>query len=192
MPNRFVFEENRDGADYVYYSKDLITLAGKKLHSKRNFINRFQKEYGDRYQFREIDDSKYQQVLAYHNEWCKQNDCKEDESLRGEICGQLAGLKNRQALGLKTGVLYLDGKVIAYSFGTQLSEDTFVVHIEKADHTIDGAYPMINKCFAEHHCQNVEFINREEDMGLEGLRKAKLSYHPAFILMKYCATLKEQ
>ncbi len=191
MPGKFTFEEMRDKADYIYRANDLITLSGKKLHSKRNFINRFMKENADRYKFREIDDDNIDDVLEFHKKWCIMNECGDDESLRGERCAAIAGLKYRRELSLLTGVLYLDGEIIAYSFGTQMSEDTVDIQIEKADHTIYGAYPMINRLFAERHCRNVEFINREEDMGLEGLRKSKLSYNPEFLLMKYRAVPKE-
>ena len=187
MPGKFTFTEMRDKADYIYYANDLITLGGKKLHAKRNFINRFTNDNKGRYEFCEIDDGNLAEVVEFHKKWCIQNGCHEDVSLHGEKCAVALGLKRRRELNLLTGVLYLDGKVVAYSFGSQMSDDTVVVQIEKADHTVDGAYPMINRLFAERHCRNVEFVNREEDMGLEGLRKAKLSYHPVFLLMKYRA-----
>ncbi|MCX7614788.1 MAG: phosphatidylglycerol lysyltransferase domain-containing protein [Clostridiales bacterium] len=191
MPNRFDFYEMRDKADYIYHAKDLITLSGKKLHSKRNFINRFMNQNEGRYRFCEISDDNLKEVVEFHKKWCYDNGCNQDEGLIGEKCAVILGLSHRKELQLLTGVLYLNEKIIAYSFGTQMSEDTVDIQIEKADHTIDGAYPMINRLFAERHCQNVEYINREEDLGLEGLRKSKLSYNPAFLLTKYKAVPKE-
>ena len=84
-------------------------------------------------------------------------------------------------LGLKGGVLKADGKIVAFTVGEPVSDDTFVVHIEKAFADIDGAYPMINQQFVQHECMEYEYVNREEDTGAEGLRKAKLSYRPAFL-----------
>ena len=187
MPGQFTFTEMRDKADYIYYAKDLISLSGKKLHAKRNYINRFMNEHAGRYKFCEIDNDNIHAVMEFHKKWCFDNGCNQDEGLMGERCAVIAGLNHREELGLLTGILYLDEKIVAYSFGTQMSQDTVDIQIEKADHAVDGAYPMINRLFAERHCQNVEYINREEDLGLEGLRKSKLSYNPAFLLMKYKA-----
>ncbi len=185
----FEFTENRDSEEYIYNSSDLMNLTGKKYHAKRNYINRFINDYQDRYSFQPITEDNLGEVLAFHEKWCNQNECKADESLRGEVCAVIAGLNNRIQLGLQTGVLYLDDDIIGYSFGTY-KDDTLIIHIEKADASIDGAYPMINKCMAMTYGEAVQYINREEDLGLEGLRKAKLSYHPVMLPKKYSAVLK--
>jgi hypothetical protein len=96
----------------------------------------------------------------------------------------LNALAHLEELELKGGLIRLDGEVIAFTLGEPICEDTFVVHIEKAFADIQGAYPMINQQFVEHECSDYQYINREEDTGAEGLRKAKLSYRPVFLVEK--------
>ena len=101
-------------------------------------------------------------------------------------------LHNFDALGLTGGILHVEDKIAAFTFGMPINQNTFGVHVEKADTNIDGAYAMINYEFANHIPEQYIYINREEDLGIEGLRKAKLSYQPAIILEKYMACLKER
>lgn len=116
--------------------------------------------------------------------WRRENGCEEDEEKNAEMCVTLNSLRLQKELELTGGVLYVNGEVVAFTIGEPVSEDTFVVHIEKAFADVPGAYPMINQQFVEHECMNYKYINREEDTGAEGLRKAKLSYHPAFLEQK--------
>ncbi len=190
-PETFHFKELRDSADYVYLAEKMISLAGKKLHSKRNFINRFKTNYEGRWVFEDITQQNIEQVLEYHEEWCHANGCADDDSFLGETCAIRRALSHFDELRLKGGLLKIDGKVIAYTFGAQSTDDMFVIQIEKADGSIAGAYQMINNEFAKKYCNEVLYINREEDLGLEGLRKAKLSYYPEMINMKYMAVLKK-
>ena len=108
----------------------------------------------------------------------------------GETCAIGTALNSWDALGLRGGILRLDGEVIAFTFGCQATDDMYVVQIEKADHNIAGAYQMINQQFVKRNCTEVLYVNREEDLGIEGLRKAKRSYHPAFMAKKYMAVPK--
>lgn len=105
----------------------------------------------------------------------------------GETCAVSLALNHREALGMKGGILRLDGKVIAFTMGCPVSHDTFVVQLEKAEASIPGAYPMINQQFVQHVMEGYTYVNREDDLGLEGLRKAKLSYHPVMMGKKYMA-----
>ena len=116
--------------------------------------------------------------------WRKQNGCDDDEEKNAEMCVTLNSLRLLEELELTGGVLRVNGEVIAFTIGEPVSDDTFVVHIEKAYADIQGAYPMINQQFVQHECMNYKYINREEDTGAEGLRKAKLSYRPAFLVEK--------
>ena len=93
-------------------------------------------------------------------------------------------------MDLRGGILRLDGEIIAFTMGCRSTEDVFVVQIEKADHNIQGAYQMINQQFVLRNCRDVKYINREEDLGLEGLRKAKRSYYPEFLVKKYMAVIR--
>lgn len=190
LPGYFNYNANEDGADYIYLSEKLQTLSGKKLQSKRNLINRFLSMYEARWSYEDITEQNRHEVFQFHISWCQQNGCLKDQSFWGETCAIGIALNYFDQLDLCGGVLRLDGDIIAFTFGSQATEDMFVVQIEKADHEIPGAYQMINQQFVLHNCLGVKYINREEDLGLEGLRKAKRSYHPEMMGVKYWATKK--
>ena len=116
--------------------------------------------------------------------WCNENGCEEDEEKNAEMCVTLNALRLFKELELVGGILKIDGEVAAFTLGEPVCSDTFVVHIEKAYAEVQGAYPMINQQFVEHECMDYQYVNREEDTGAEGLRKAKLSYRPAFMVEK--------
>lgn len=185
FPGRFVSEETRDNFDYLYESESLITLAGKKLHSKRNFINRFEAEHAGAWSYEPITAENLDECWAMNVAWCAEAGCGEDPSLMEEACAVRNCFNNFAAEGLVGGALRVDGKLVAYTMGCPLSADTFITHIEKAFSSVTGAYPMINRSFAAHACADYQYINREDDVGDEGLRKAKLSYRPAILLEKY-------
>lgn len=187
-PERYVFEDNRDIADYIYSADKLMTLSGKKMQSKRNFVNRFKKMYEGRWSYEPITDENEEDAYRFHLQWCGQNgSCPNGAMYSGETCAISLALHNRKALGFHGGILRLDGNVIAFTMGCPISEDTYVVQLEKADASIAGAYPMINQQFAQHTFEGYTYVNREEDLGMEGLRKAKLSYHPVMMRKKYTA-----
>ena len=117
-------------------------------------------------------------------EWCLNAGCREDESLFDESCAVEQAFKHFFELGLDGGLLRVKGRPIAFAMGEPLNFDTYVIHIEKAFHEIQGAYQMINQQFAAANCGNFTYVNREDDAGDEGLRRAKLSYDPAFLLEK--------
>jgi hypothetical protein len=116
--------------------------------------------------------------------WRNLNGCEEDPEKNSEMCVTLNSLRLFDELHLKGGILRVDGKIVAFTIGEEVSPDTFVVHIEKAFAYVQGAYPMINQQFVEHECSEYRYINREEDTGAEGLRHAKMSYRPAFLVEK--------
>ena len=179
-PGRFTVEYDRDIADYVYESEKLATLAGKKLHGKRNHINKFKSLYPD-WTYEELNDDNVEDCFQMALKWRNKNRCEDDPEKNAEMCVTLNSLRLYKELGLKGGVLKVDGRIIAFTVGEPLCGDTFVVHIEKAFADVEGAYPMINQQFVQHECADYTYVNREEDTGAEGLRKAKLSYRPAFL-----------
>lgn len=183
-PGRFQIEYDRDSADYVYESEKLATLSGKKLHGKRNHINKFKSMYEGRWSYEKLTKDNVEDCFQMALRWRNDNGCEEDPEKRGEICVTLNSLRLFEELGLTGGVLRIDGEVVAFTIGEPVCSDTFVVHIEKAYADIQGAYPMINQQFVEHECMGYQYINREEDTGAEGLRKAKLSYRPVFLVEK--------
>ena len=190
LPEQFTFTEDRDYADYIYLRSDLSTLKGKKFQAKRNHINRFRNTYPD-YEYTPITPDRIQECLDLEAEWCKVNNCDQQEGTGNERRALIYALHNFEALGLTGGILHVNSKIVAFTFGMPINHETFGVHVEKADTSIEGAYAMINYEFANRIPEQYIYINREEDLGIEGLRKAKLSYQPATILEKYMACLKE-
>lgn len=190
FPGRFVFTPNRDIFDYIYSIDKLVSLSGNKLHSKRNHINYFKQNF--KWSFELIDDSNICECWNMTLDWCIKNGCKDDPELSEEFCSVRKCYKNFDELGLEGGMLRADDKIVAYTMGEILNSNTYVIHIEKAFNDVRGAYQMINQQFAAAVKQNhphIAYINREEDMGYEGLRKAKLSYYPDILLEKYTAQL---
>ena len=183
FPDQFEISYDRDIADYVYETEKLATLSGKKLHSKRNHINRFKQDH-ENWSYESMSKDNLEECFQMALKWRQENNCDEDCGKMAEMCVTLNSLRLFKELGYKGGVLRIDNEVVAFTMGEAVTEDTFVVHIEKAYADIQGAYPMINQQFVAHECMNYQYINREDDTGSEGLRKAKLSYRPAFLIEK--------
>ncbi len=190
LPGVFEFTSDRDYTDYIYARTDLATLKGKKFQSKRNHINKFKNTYPN-YTYSELRTEHIPECLALEEEWCRANNCDQNVGMGSEREALIYALNHYGELGLNGGILHVDGKIAAFTFGMPINQTHFGVHIEKADTNIEGAYTMINYEFANQIPEKYEFINREEDLGLEGLRKAKLSYHPVMLLEKHMACLKE-
>ena len=188
-PGRFQIEYRRDYADYVYEAEKLAKLSGKKYHGKKNHTNKFKKLYPN-WQYESLDDSNVEECFQMALKWRNKNGCEEDPEKNSEMCVTLNSLRLYKELDLCGGVLRAEGNVVAFSIGEPVSDDTFVVHIEKAFADVPGAYPMINQQFVEHEVQGFSYVNREEDMGEMGLRSAKESYHPIFMVEKGIVTEK--
>ncbi len=184
---RFEFKPIRNSFDYIYESDKLITLSGKKLQSKRNHINRF-KELPD-WTYEELTNDKIPDIIEFNAKWCKDFDCSKNNSLGWETCAVAKCLANYPLLNLRGGILKTGRKIVAYTIGEQINSDTYIVHIEKAFAEVRGAYPMINREFAERVAADCKYISREDDAGDEGLRRAKESYYPVFMQEKYAAKL---
>ena len=189
FPGRFDFTPLPTYDDYIYDAKSLITLRGKKLHAKRNHINRFKALYPD-WRYEPITPLNMPEVIAMSEEWCRVNACHASKSLRHESHALRHALNDFFGLGLDGGLIRVNGRIAAYSMGDRLTHDTYLVHVEKAFTDIHGAYAVINQQFSEHCAADYLFINREDDSGDEGLRKAKLSYYPAMRTEKYKAKLR--
>lgn len=183
---RFTFSSNRNYADYIYESEKLITLSGKKLASKRNHINYFENNFD--WYVQPITSDNISLVRKFNDEWCKKNGCGMDKALKNEQCAIERAFNNFEQLGLEGLVLFADGKVAAFSWGEPINSEYYCVHIEKAMFDQRGAYQMINREFAKAYAAHYKYINREDDTGDQGLRRAKESYHPIMIAEKYTAT----
>ena len=172
----------RDAFDYIYKREDLANLSGKKYHSKRNHIAAFSKQHS--WYFEPITDSNKAEVLECAEKWYSENFNRMDEYMAIEKEGITTLLENMELLNVRGGAIFVDGMVVAFTLGSPINENVFDIHIEKALKDYATAYTVINNEFAKT-LRDYEFINREDDMGLEGLRKAKLSYKPEMMLKKY-------
>lgn len=182
-PGDFHYLPERDYFDYIYSREDLASLVGKKYQAKRNHINKFEKQY--QYQYMPITPELVPLCLELEKKWYKANKTEEDEEeLSDERRSLTYALHHFDELGLVGGGLCIGDKIIAFSFGAPVNHNTFAVHIEKADINYDGAYAAINKAFASNLPEQYIYINREEDLGIPGLRQAKLSYQPVQLLEK--------
>ncbi len=192
FPGRFAFEEKRDQADYLYDTAAVASVAGKKYHAKRNFIHRFEAQYTGRWRLEELDDANLGAVWAFNERWYRKNEYSSptQQALETEVV--CAALRGRQSLGMRGVVLWVDERVVAYAMGSRLNADTYLEQVEKADGDIPGAYPMITRAFAETCAAGFAWLNREEDMGIEGLRQAKLSWNPARLILRYEAGRKPE
>lgn len=185
-PGKFDIREIRWAFDYVYESERLINLGGKKLSQKRNNINKFSKEYRD-WAFEEITPANMDEVRQMSRKWAALMDTGDDKSLHEELAALEETLDHYRELNMQGGLIRAGGRVIAFSIGDPLNDDVYLVQFEKAYPDIPGAYQVINQQFCEHFATRHKFVNREDDAGDEGLRKAKLSYDPIYLVAKYCA-----
>ncbi|MFT5875628.1 MAG: hypothetical protein ACI8WT_004622 [Clostridium sp.] len=181
--NEFYIKEDRDNFDYLYEAKKLMTLSGKKLHSKKNHYNAFIKNYN--YEVVEITDERViNDVSDAAQKWYDEINEK-NIKLYYELLAIKDIINNMNLLNLKGVAVYVDGKVAAFSIGESLNEKLAIIHIEKGDRTINGIYSFIAKALIDKCFNNAEIINREQDLGIDGLRKSKMSYYPLKLEKKF-------
>ncbi|MBP2642116.1 MAG: hypothetical protein H6Q67_3 [Firmicutes bacterium] len=189
FPGWFTYEEEPDSSDYLYDVEKLAELAGRKLHGKRNHINRFI-ESNLFWSFEPITVANIHECYALDEEWYKLNQDNQFRSDSEEDSAFKRALDHLFALNLEGGLLRLGGKVVALTVGGRINQDTYDIHFEEAYKDINGSYAMINREFARYikaKYPEVVYLNREDDMGLPGLRKAKQSYYPDAMVMKHKA-----
>jgi hypothetical protein len=187
----FEFKKWRDGFDYVYLLEKLILLPGRKLHAKRNHINFFI-ENND-WTFEPINRENLGECRKMNEEWYREKGQSCNAGLANERRAVDKCFENYSELGLEGGLLRASGRIVAYTIGEPLNSDTYVIHIEKAFSSIRGAYQMINREFASYIRDNhphIIYVNREDDTGDKGLRRAKMSYYPDRMIEKYTARYK--
>lgn len=179
--NNYSFTELIGDEDYIYTNYDLTTLPGKKYHGKRNHISKFNRLYPN-WRFEIINQSNQKDAMTVVNKWCNNNNIDTDDY--EEYSAIKEAFENYKLLKLHGGILYVDNKPVAMTMGSGINLTTFDVSFEKALVEYEGSYAKINNEFAKT-LVGFEFINREEDMNIESLRKSKLSYHPAVILKRF-------
>ena len=188
MPGAFTYSVDRDRSDYLYLREKLVTLSGKKLQPKRNHISKFKRAYPN-YEYRPLTTDLVSDCIRLGEEWCKTNDSCMQRAMQAEQRMIDYALHHMEELHVVGGTLFVEDKMVAFTFGARINDEAFDVCVEKADTTYEGAYAMINNEFVSRLPEDIVYINREEDLGLEGLRKAKLSYQPDLILDKMTAML---
>jgi len=181
----FAFESDRALEDYIYRADDLRTLPGRRYQPKRNHINRFVAACPD-YRYEELTPDRFDECMELERQWRRVHEGRTSELCAEQRAMQLA-FAHFEELGLRGGCILAGDRLIAFTYGSAVNDHTFVTHVEKADTTFDGAFAIINKRFAEHLPEQFTLINREEDLGLEGLRRAKLSYRPLRLQHKFSA-----
>ena len=183
------WKTNRDDCDYVYLRENLAELPGSHYQKKRNHISRFKRTYGENWEFKAFPENDIAaDILKVSHKWFTEKNGESDPILQMEQESIELALQNAELLDLRGGVLYINGEPAAMTVAAPVSDDVVDVIYEKSigEFEKNGAYAVINQQFSRR-CQNFLYINREEDMGVEGLRKAKLSYKPTMILDKfYC------
>ncbi len=179
----FISEPVRDHFDYVYRSEDLIQLPGAKYQAKRNHIHQFKRS--QTFSYESLEEKHLAACLDLAARWCQFKRCAEDLGLSGEWEAVRAALRHFQDLDLQGGVILINNQVEAFTLGELLNGEAAVIHIEKANPEIQGLYAVINQEFCRHSWSEVPFINREQDLGIPGLRLAKMSYHPEHLIKKF-------
>ncbi|MGI6222192.1 MAG: GNAT family N-acetyltransferase [Prevotella sp.] len=194
MPERFNYKPERDFFDYIYSREKLATLAGKHLQGKRNHCNKFRRLYPN-YEYRELTKDLIPECLRVEEQWREsvigQMSPSERQQLYEEQRSMTRAFLYWEHLGCMGGTIFVDGKMVAFTYGCPINHDTFDVCVEKADTSYEGSFSIINQEFVSHLPEQYVHINREEDLGDEGLRRAKMSYKPEMLLEKYSITKKE-
>lgn len=178
---------DRDNSDYLYLTGNLTGLTGKKYHGKRNHINKFLKLY--EYEYVDLEPEYVSECKRIMDLWCSERNCDDHKDLYCEKIANFEVLDNFKQLGCKGALIKVNGRFEAFTAGELLNDETAVIHIEKANNSIEGLYTFINQQFCLHEWKNTTYVNREQDLGIEGLRKAKLSYNPVGLVNKYVVNI---
>lgn len=181
----YSFLPDRDNFDYIFDSGELIRLEGRKYDGKRNFIRNFKSAY--KYDYLEVSVDSIGEVLSFQDYWCVEKDCEKVKSLRDESAAVKDMLLNLKDFGLMAGALRVDGKICAVCVAEPLNPDTLVIHVLKGVREIAGVYQTVFNEFLRRHTGGFRYVNMEQDLGIEGLRRSKESYHPVSMVKKYVA-----
>ncbi len=187
-PDRYEIIADRRYYDYIYDAKKMMTYSGKAYHKKKNHVNAFLREYGDRWEYRSLDRcSHMEEIMEFLHRWEVKRDIKDPYNrVDYELDGIEYLLAHCGQIHFQMGGIYIDGKLEAFSLGVYGSEERVAyIHVEKANPEIRGLYPFISQQFLLHEFPDALYVNREDDMGLEGLRKSKMSYNPIKLEEKY-------
>jgi len=187
LGRQLVSEGQRGHWDYLYAVDELIELKGNRYHKKKNLVNQFRKKYD--FIYKPMGMEMIDRAMAMQEDWCTWRDCESSDALASENRAISRVLSSWEKLpGLLGGAIVVDREMAAYTVAESLSEDTLLIHFEKGNPDYKGVYQAINQMFLEHSGRNFKILNREQDLGDDGLRKAKLSYHPVDFVKKHRVT----
>ena len=179
----FIIEEDRDHFDYVYLVRELAQLRGNRFHDKKNKINKFKSLY--KYRYQTLTPDLIEECIKFEDDWCEKRDCGKFPGLEKEQCAIMEMLNNFSALNITGGIIRIDSRIVALTIGEKFLKDTMVIHIEKANSEIPGIYQVIHQEFLKHDAGGCTYVNREQDLGVDGLRQSKMSYNPLRFVKKY-------
>ncbi len=189
--DEFVVTEQEDLKDYLYDAEAMRKLSGKKLHKKKNHLNAFLKEYEGRYEFRRLCCSDRDDIWRFLDRWRANKGDNVEDHLDYEVAGIHEILKECLNLDIRMSGVYIDGRLEAFTIGSyNPAEKMAIIHIEKANAEIRGLYQFINQQFLIQEFPDAVLVNREDDLGQEGLRHAKMSYNPCGFARKYLVQQK--
>lgn len=196
LPKQMTFIPDRPNYDYIYSTQQLAELKGREFHPKKNHLNYFMNNFGNRYKYVPIDSSMAKDCMAFIKEFNARKNLPEHEMklLLMEERAMEDVFKNIEEVGYMAGAIYIDEKLEALTVAGNIGTKMVCVHVEKANIEFRGLYQAINYEFANYvykKLHTMKYINREEDMDIPGLRKAKLSYNPVKLLEKYIVVFKK-
>ncbi|NVM45784.1 MAG: DUF2156 domain-containing protein [Candidatus Lokiarchaeota archaeon] len=168
--------EDRDNWDYVYEAENLKNLPGNRYRQNRRWLNKFLETYN--YDFKILTENEVELCKKLQLEWCIYRECEDDDELKAEEQAIYDALDNFTTLGFQGALLCVDDKCAAYTFGEMLNPETMVIHVEKAHMDYEGSYQAIGNLFLKNNVKNFIYVNREQDLGVPGLRRVKESYKP--------------
>ena len=181
-------QSDRDNYDYVYRQEKLADLPGRRMHSKRNLVERCLARHNCEWEVMTVE--LLEEVRGLQDRWCDEQNCGQDRGLCAEYQAIQRLLESFEQLAVHGAAVRVDGTLEAYTLGESLSPDTAVVHVEKAMRGIEGLYQVVNQWFCRNELEDFEFVNREQDLGIHGIRKAKKSYDPDHMVRKYWIDLE--
>ncbi|MFO7686018.1 MAG: phosphatidylglycerol lysyltransferase domain-containing protein [Desulfobacterales bacterium] len=189
LADRIVIEEDRDHWDYLYDIAEMVALKGNRFHKKKNLLKQFINKYDYRYET--FGPAMIEPAMAMQADWCNWRDCESSEVLSAENRSVFKVLMHwNDLVGLTGGAIMVEDIIVAYTLAEKMTDESVVVHYEKGCPDYKGVYQAINQMFLASLPDSFKTVNREQDLGEEGLRQAKLSYNPSGFLVKYRVTVK--
>ena len=185
--DKFNIEDSRDYYEYIYNTSDLAKLAGTTFQQKRNAINKLIKTYGESLVIKKIEEDDIDKIKKFYYKWIEKVDDYHRSYIKTEVTEFDLAIENYKILELLGIVIYVDNEVIGFNFGSKVSDDTYDGMIQKGNISYRGIYELLNNRTAKEFASEIQYMNFEEDLGVEGLRKAKLIYNPIFLMKKYIA-----